>query len=107
MENYLYPLLRNFVIVSIKDNGIGLTSDQIDHIFDEFYKADESRHDIDSIGLGMTICKRIVELHGGRIWIESHGINKGSIVYFTLPLITPADEISMIENIHNEIDNIL
>jgi signal transduction histidine kinase len=95
------------VIVSVKDNGLGLTKDQISHIFDEFYRADESRHDIDSSGLGMSICKRIVECHGGRIWIESSGINKGSVVYFTLPLINSFDNISLIDDIHFEIDNVL
>jgi signal transduction histidine kinase len=71
--------------VSIKDTGIGMTDDEIKHIFDEFYKADSSRHDFDSSGLGMPICKRIVEKHSGRIWAESDGGGKGSTFYFTLP----------------------
>ena len=57
----------DFVIFSIKDNGIGMTKEQIKKMFDEFYKADTSRHDFDSSGLGMSICKRIVEKHGGKI----------------------------------------
>jgi signal transduction histidine kinase len=74
----------NFVTVSVKDNGIGMSSDQLDKVFDEFYKADESRHEMDSSGLGLSICKRIVEKHGGRIWAESPGKGKGSTFYFTL-----------------------
>ena len=74
------------VTLSIQDDGQGLTSDQIRHVFDEFYKADESRHNIESSGLGMPICKRIVERHGGDIWVESEGPGKGSIFYFNLPL---------------------
>ena len=73
------------VIVSIKDNGIGLTSEQLEHLFHEFYKADISRHYLDSTGLGLSICKRIVEKHGGKIWAESPGLGKGSTFYFTLP----------------------
>jgi PAS domain S-box-containing protein len=73
------------VIVSIKDNGIGLTSEQLEHLFHEFYKADMSRHYLDSTGLGLSICKRIVEKHGGKIWAESPGLGKGSTFYFTLP----------------------
>ena len=73
------------VTVSIKDSGIGITAEQLDHVFDEFYKADGSRHDFDSSGLGMPICKRIVEKHGGRIWAESDGLGKGSTFYFTIP----------------------
>jgi len=78
---------KDFVKISIKDTGIGMTENQIKHIFDEFYKADQSRHDFESSGLGMTISKRIVERHNGQIWAESPGIGKGTIVYFTIPLV--------------------
>jgi PAS domain S-box-containing protein len=73
------------VCISVKDTGIGMTQKQIIHIFDEFYKVDESRHDMSSVGLGLSICKRIVEKHGGKIWAESLGSGKGSTFYFTLP----------------------
>ena len=75
-----------FIIISVHDTGIGMTKEQIKHIFDEFYKADKSRHDMDSSGLGLAICKRIVEKHGGKIWAESQGPRKGSAFYFTLKL---------------------
>ena len=75
-----------FVTVSIRDEGRGMTGEQLDHIFEEFYKADESRHDFDSSGLGTTICKRIVEKHDGKIWAESPGLGKGTTMFFTLPL---------------------
>jgi len=72
------------VTVSVTDTGIGLTKKQIEHIFDEFYKADKSRHEINSCGLGLSICKRIVEKHGGKIWAESPRIGKGTTITFTL-----------------------
>jgi PAS domain S-box-containing protein len=72
------------ITISVRDTGIGMSQDQINKIFNEFYKADSSRHDFDSSGLGMSICKRIVEKHGGKIWVESPGINKGTTIYFTL-----------------------
>lgn len=75
----------DFIIVSINDTGVGLTSEHIEHIFEEFYKVDSSRHDLESSGLGLPICKRIVEKHGGRIWAESPGLGKGSKFYFTIP----------------------
>ncbi|MEF8848968.1 MAG: HAMP domain-containing sensor histidine kinase, partial [Candidatus Thermoplasmatota archaeon] len=78
---------KDEVIVSVKDNGIGMTKDQIDKLFNEFYKADHSRHDFDSSGLGMPICKKIVEKHGGSIWAESPGLGKGSTFYFSIPTI--------------------
>ncbi len=74
----------DFIVVSIKDKGIGLDANQIEHVFDEFYKVDSSRHDLQSTGLGLPICKRIVEKHGGRIWVESEGKGKGSTFFFTL-----------------------
>lgn len=76
----------DMVLISIKDSGIGMSSDQLDHIFEEFYKADPARHDFDSSGLGMSICKRIVEKHNGRIWVESEGVGKGTTVNISLPL---------------------
>lgn len=71
-------------LISIKDNGIGMTAEQISNVFDEFYKADDSRSDIDSHGLGLNICKRIIEKHNGSIWVESEGIGNGSTFTFTL-----------------------
>ena len=74
------------VKVCIEDNGMGLEEEQREKIFDEFYKVDESRHNVDSSGLGLTICKRIIEKHGGRIWAESEGVGKGTRICFTLPV---------------------
>jgi signal transduction histidine kinase len=74
---------KNFVTISMSDTGIGMTKEQLDHIFEEFYKADGSRHDLYSHGLGLSICKNIVEKHGGKIWAESSGKGKGSTFYFT------------------------
>jgi PAS domain S-box-containing protein len=77
---------NNMITVSIKDTGIGMNESQLNNIFNEFYKADESRHDFESSGLGMTICKRIIEKHGGNMWVESEGIGKGTTFYFALPV---------------------
>jgi PAS domain S-box-containing protein len=77
---------KEFVIISINDDGVGIDKDQINHIFEEFYKTDFSRHDLDSSGLGLSICKQIVEKHGGKIWAESKGLDKGTTFYFSLKL---------------------
>ena len=74
------------VEISIKDTGIGMTIEQQKRIFEEFYKADDSRTDRSSTGLGLTICKRIVENHGGSIRAESQGSGHGTSVHFTLPI---------------------
>jgi len=75
----------DMIIFSVKDNGVGLSAQQLDHVFDEFYKADESRHELKNHGLGLTIAKIIVEKLGGSIWVESDGLGKGSTFSFSLP----------------------
>ena len=97
----------DFVTVSIMDSGVGMTGEQLGHIFDDFYKADESRHDFSSSGLGLSICKHIVEKHGGRIWAESPGLGKGSTFYFKLPKAYKKHEIKSSEDIYQEIDMVL
>ncbi|MBN1430640.1 MAG: hybrid sensor histidine kinase/response regulator [Anaerolineae bacterium] len=74
------------VLITVSDTGAGIPADKLTHIFEEFYQVDHSlRRRHDGAGLGLAICKRFVEAHGGRIWVESrNGI--GSIFAFTLPL---------------------
>ncbi len=83
------------ITISIADDGIGMTKEQLSNIFDEFYKADSARTDINSHGLGLNICKRIIEKHHGTIWVESEGLDKGSTFYFTLPVDIKAIEEEM------------
>jgi signal transduction histidine kinase len=73
------------VTVKVTDHGIGIAPEELTQIFDEFYKIDNSRHDLASSGLGLSICRRIVEKHGGRMWVESPGLGHGSTFCFTLP----------------------
>ena len=57
------------VIIAIEDNGIGVTSENLPKLFDSFFRADSSRTQSDEgSGIGLYVCKQIVELHGGRIW---------------------------------------
>lgn len=66
---------------SVEDTGPGIPPDQLQHIFGAFWQADP--HDRRGIGLGLTICKAIVEGHGGRLWVES-AVGKGTVFHFTL-----------------------
>jgi PAS domain S-box-containing protein len=79
----------DFVTIAIHDNGIGLTEEQINRLFTQFGKIERygQGYDIipDGTGLGLHIAKKIIDLHGGRIWVESGGRNKGSTFYFSLP----------------------
>ena len=74
------------VTVAVADDGIGVEPADLEHIFDEFFKVDASRHDLSSPGLGLSICRRIVANHQGTIWAESPGKGGGLTVRFTLPL---------------------
>lgn len=67
--------------VTVSDTGKGIPKNELDRVFDEFYRGESGE---DGHGLGLSICKRIVEMHGGRIWVESEE-GKGSRFYFTLP----------------------
>ena len=102
---------ENALIISVHDEGIGLDKEQIKYIFDEFYKTDPSRHDLDSSGLGLAISKRIVELHGGTIRAKSKGIGKGSTFYFSLPLYSSIENNEITfdsnEDFHINIDKLL
>ncbi|HWQ68099.1 MAG TPA: PAS domain S-box protein [Methanospirillum sp.] len=75
----------NYITLSIADTGIGLTPHEIRHIFEEFYRADVSRHERDSHGLGLPIVKKIVELYKGTIHAESQGKGMGSTFTIQLP----------------------
>jgi len=82
---------NNSIIISVKDNGMGFTDEEKDRIFKQFGKIERYGQGIDIVsegsGLGLYISKKIIELHGGKIWMESEGRNKGSTFYFSLPLI--------------------
>lgn len=70
-------------IISVIDPGIGIDEESIKTIFDPFKGKNESTIDVKGLGLGLFICKNIIEGHGGRIWVTSEG--KGSQFYFSLP----------------------
>jgi len=72
-------------VVSVIDHGIGMSPEQAARIFDKFYRADASHTAISGLGLGMSIVLQIVELHHGRIWVESEP-GQGTTVSFSLPL---------------------
>jgi signal transduction histidine kinase len=72
--------------VAVKDTGPGIPADQQAKIFEEFQQADtSSTREKGGTGLGLAIAKRIVEMHGGRLWVDS-AVGAGSTFSFTLPI---------------------
>ena len=80
------------VRLTVRDTGIGLAADDLDRIFDDFYQVEDKRtRSHDGLGLGLTIARKLVQLHGGRIEAESDGAQQGTAVHIHLPLHPPTD----------------
>ena len=75
---------KNNISVSVTDNGAGISREQMPFIFDRFFRAEKTR-DLEGIGLGLYLCRRIIHAHGGRVWAESEE-GKGSVFHFSLPV---------------------
>lgn len=86
-------LNNNVVKVEVADTGIGISQKDIAQLFDEFYRVDNQiNQNVKGTGLGLPLAKKIVEAHGGKMWITSQ-LKKGTTFHFTLPLkqTTPDD----------------
>ncbi|TFF97245.1 MAG: PAS domain S-box protein [Promethearchaeota archaeon] len=81
---------NSHIEISIHDTGIGITKKEKERLFTQFGKIERYEEGLEEIniqgaGLGLYICKNITEMHGGKIWVESEGRNKGSTFTFSLP----------------------
>lgn len=75
------------VEISVKDTGIGLKTEDQDRIFNHFEQVENSAsRNFQGTGLGLSLSRQLIELHGGRIWVESKGENQGSTFFFVIPV---------------------
>jgi two-component system sensor histidine kinase KdpD len=73
--------------IGVADHGCGIRASEREHIFTRFYRAGgRERGGVRSIGLGLAICRGIVEAHGGKIWVDDNG-GTGSVFRFVIPLV--------------------
>lgn len=88
---------KPFIVVSVKDTGIGIPPEAMEKLFNKFYRADNAqKRQTEGSGLGLYIAKGIVNAHGGQIWAESE-LNRGTTISFALPTdpnLVPHSEVS-------------
>jgi signal transduction histidine kinase len=75
------------VLISVKDTGVGISKDDIPKLFAKFVRAkDASKTNVIGTGLGLYIAKQMLEAQGGKIWVESEGLGKGSTFFIQIPI---------------------
>ncbi|HZR82189.1 MAG TPA: ATP-binding protein [Candidatus Binatia bacterium] len=87
---------RGVLEMSVKDDGIGIPDDKLDEIFDLFARVDRSLERQGGLGIGLTLVRQLVELHGGTIEAHSAGAGKGSEFVLRLPIVVPPAEMPAI-----------
>ena len=73
------------IVVEVEDNGPGIPPEEQSKLFSPYYRLERDGHGMDGLGLGLNLCKRLVELHGGQIWLNSV-VGQGSTFGFSVPL---------------------
>ena len=81
----LVKKLNNEVLIGVKDRGIGIPSELQGKLFEPFQRLEQQNNKATGTGLGLVVCRRLVEAHGGRMWVESQP-GQGSTFQFTLPM---------------------
>ena len=74
-----------FVEVSVSDTGVGIAPEDQEKVFEEFRQVGTAAKKVEGTGLGLTLCRKFVELHGGKIWVKSQ-VGEGSTFTFTIPM---------------------
>jgi signal transduction histidine kinase len=73
------------LVVEVEDNGPGIAEEEHQHMFEPYHRMEVAGERLSGLGLGLALCKMLVDLHGGQIWVKSR-VGKGSTFSFSLPL---------------------
>jgi signal transduction histidine kinase len=74
-----------FAEISVSDTGVGIAPEDQEAVFEEFRQVGTADKKVEGTGLGLTLCRKFIELHGGRIWVKSQ-LGEGSTFSFTIPV---------------------
>ncbi len=83
-----------YIRIDVSDQGQGIPQDQRELLFKPFHRIDEQTRGIKGAGLGLSICKGIIDVHQGDIWITDHGDSPGTTFSFTLPIVPRSDNVT-------------
>jgi signal transduction histidine kinase len=78
------------VVIAVIDRGVGIAADELDRVFERYYRGEEQRGSVSGNGIGLAVAREIVTAHGGRIWAASDGPGTGTTVFVALPVEQPA-----------------
>jgi signal transduction histidine kinase len=76
---------EGFCLIEVRDNGVGISKENQERMFQKFFRVSDTADMVQGTGLGLVIAKRIVEAHGGEMWLESE-LGIGTAFLFTLPI---------------------
>jgi two-component system sensor histidine kinase VicK len=88
------------VVIAVIDRGVGISADELERIFERYYRGAEQRGSVSGDGIGLAVAREIVTAHGGRIWAASDGPGTGTTVFVALPIEQPAAVEAVLESDH-------
>ena len=78
---------EKLVTIRVKDTGVGITTPEMEYIFEPYYQGERTRDKNSGLGIGLVLVRQVIELHGGKVEVQSEGMEKGSEFVISLPLL--------------------